>query len=83
MRKKYLPLVFAIIVLTLAVLSCSLGGKEAVPLGENYQSDEGGFILQKLEGYEFEDVFGILSMTAPDAESDAGPLIMVMGGFIE
>jgi hypothetical protein len=77
------PLVFVTFTLIIAALACSLGGKQEIPLGESFQSDEGGFILQKVDGYLFEHTYGIVSMGSPDAKSNAGPFIMVTGGLME
>jgi len=83
MIKSYKLLILASLSLVVAALACSLGSKSNIPLGEPYQSDEGGFVLSKVDGYLFDDTFGMVSMMAPDATSDAGPMIMVMGGLIE
>jgi hypothetical protein len=72
-----------ILVLVMAALACRFGGKSEPLLGETYQSDEGGFILQEVIGYSFDDTFGIVNMTAPGGETDVGPGIMVMGGLVE
>ncbi|PKO14324.1 MAG: hypothetical protein CVU39_14905 [Chloroflexi bacterium HGW-Chloroflexi-10] len=52
-------------------------------LGEEYRSEQGGFSIQKVEGYTFEDVIGIINMIAPDAVPEVGPGIMVVGGLNE
>jgi hypothetical protein len=83
MKKSLKPVVFAILGLTIAALACSLGGTREPLLGETYQSDEGGFIIQEVIGYTFEDTVGVVNMTAPGGQSDVGPGIMVMGGLVE
>ncbi|MHC1785250.1 MAG: hypothetical protein AB9891_21310 [Anaerolineaceae bacterium] len=50
-------------------------------LGEEYRSEVGGFSIKKISGYDFNDVIGIVNMTAPGADPDAGPGIMAVGGI--
>ena len=83
MIQRHKPLIAISFMLILAALSCSLGGRGASPLGETYQSDQGGFILQKVTEYEFEETFGMVLMKAPGADPDVGPFIMVYGGLME
>ena len=83
MIQRHKPLIAISFMLILAALSCSLGGRGASPLGETYQSDQGGFILQKVTEYEFEETFGMVLMKAPGADPDVGPFIMVYGGLVE
>lgn len=61
----------------------AMGDKDNTLLGEEYRSDQGGFSLKKAKDYKFDDVIGIVNMTAPDAVKDIGPGIMVIGGLME
>ena len=83
MLKRHNPIVLVILMLLIATLACSLGGKKDVPLGETYRSEKGGFALQKVPDYEFEDVWGMVIMMPSDAQQDVGPFIMAYGGLIE
>ncbi len=53
-----------------------------VGLGDLVQSDEGGFMLQAIPGYETEEFFGMVIMTAPGADPDVGPLVMAVGDMM-
>jgi hypothetical protein len=83
MHKRNNPLVLVILTLLIATLACSLGGKKDVPLGETFKSDVGGFSLQKVPEFEFEESFGLVIMMPSDAQQDVGPFIMAYGGLIE
>lgn len=83
MLKRNAPLVLVILMLLIATLACSLGGKKDIPLGETFTSDVGGFTLKKVPDFEFEESFGLVIMMPPDAQQDVGPFIMVYGGLIE
>lgn len=52
-------------------------------LGEEYISQGGGFSLRKINGYNFNDVIGIVNMIAPDGSQEVGPGIMVVGGIAD
>jgi hypothetical protein len=58
-------------------------GADGDILGEEYTSAAGGFTLRQINGYLFQDHGGIISMSAPDAEGELGPMILVMGGTTE
>jgi hypothetical protein len=76
------------------VMACTVfGGKEegsspstpkdSAYLGEEYRSEEGGFSIQKIKDYEFNDVIGIVNMLAPGGDKNIGPGIMVLGGLMD
>lgn len=52
-------------------------------LGEELRSDMGGFACQAIPGYTVEEAFGFASMEAPDADSELGPAIMLIGSAVE
>jgi hypothetical protein len=83
MIKRQHLFIFTIIILLSAALACSLGGGKDIPLGETFQSDVGGYIVQKVPDYQFEETFGMAIMMPEDAQQDVGPFIMVYGGLIE
>ncbi len=49
-------------------------------LGDEYRSVGGGYAFQPIPDYTLEEMFGISILTAPDADPDFGPLIMLIGG---
>jgi hypothetical protein len=51
-------------------------------LGEEYRSDEGGFALRTIPGYEVDEISGLVNMEAPDADPEFGPAIVLMGGAL-
>ncbi len=51
-------------------------------LGEEYRSDEGGFTLRTIPGYEIDEISGLVNMEAPDADPEFGPAIVLMGGAL-
>jgi peptidoglycan hydrolase-like protein with peptidoglycan-binding domain len=52
-------------------------------LGEEYTSLEGGFSFLQVPGYTVEDFFGFVKMSAPGADPDLGPSILLIGGLNE
>lgn len=48
-------------------------------LGEEQRSDMGGFAFQTIPGYTIEEAFGFASMEAPDADSETGPAVLLIG----
>lgn len=54
-----------------------------VQLGEVYRSPEGGYEFRVVPDYLFEEFAGIISMQAPDADPETGPLFMLVGGLNE
>jgi len=51
--------------------------------GEELRSDYGGFACQMIPNYVVEEAFGFASMEAPDADSEIGPAILLIGGVLE
>ena len=54
-----------------------------VKLGDEYRSEEGGYAFQPVPDYAFEEFFGLASMTAPDADPERGPMLVLIGGTNE
>ncbi len=52
-------------------------------LGDLYISWEGGYSFQPVAGYSLEEFYGLVTMTAPGADLDAGPIITLIGGINE
>lgn len=52
-------------------------------LGDEYRSVEGGYVFRPIPDYEFEELFGLATMVAPDAKADLGPILMLIGGLNE
>jgi hypothetical protein len=52
-------------------------------LGEEQQSEQGGFAFQSILGYTIEGDFGLVGMEAPDADPEIGPALMLQGGVTE
>ena len=48
-------------------------------LGDVQQAAEGGFSFRPITGYELEISGGVVSMLAPGADPDVGPVIQIMG----
>jgi DNA-binding beta-propeller fold protein YncE len=57
------------------------GAAEDSSLGELYRSEEGGFSFEVIPDYVVEEFFGLVTMEAPNADPDFGPLILLMGGI--
>ena len=55
----------------------------SIPLGDEYRSEEGGFRFNRIPDYALEEFFGLVSMLAPDADSEAGPGMILVGGMNE
>ncbi|MCX6053889.1 MAG: hypothetical protein NTZ74_03045 [Chloroflexi bacterium] len=94
MKNKLLKLLVLVCVFGVTGLACGFvdnvkgiigsrlsGGTDF--LGEEYRSEKGGFSLQKIAGYDFDDFEGIVSMKAPDGDPDIGPVVIVMGHFAD
>ncbi|HOM67175.1 MAG: hypothetical protein BWX85_00128 [Chloroflexi bacterium ADurb.Bin120] len=79
MIKKHYPLILIITMLLIATLACSLGGKKSPKLGETYRSEAGGYSLQQVPGYDFEEFWGMTMMSPTDADERFGPMIMAYG----
>ncbi len=78
------------LLLLITTIACSLLGgenaeageaKESEFLGEEYRSEGGGFSIRKANGYDFNDVIGIVNMIAPGGDDQIGPGIIVFGGL--
>ena len=54
-----------------------------VQLGDVYRSPEGGYEFRVVPDYLLEEFAGIISMQAPDADPETGPLFMLVGGLNE
>ncbi|MGI6741717.1 MAG: hypothetical protein ACOX7C_09665 [Brevefilum sp.] len=55
--------------------------KKNPKLGETYKSEVGGFSLQKVTEYEFNEIFGMVIMKPSDGMEDLGPFIMAYGAL--
>jgi hypothetical protein len=49
-------------------------------LGDEYRSAEGGFSFRPIPDWKLEEIIGIVTMEAPNADPEFGPFIMMMGG---
>ena len=83
MNKRFTTVSILIVILVMLSAACSLGKKTSSLLGEEYRSDIGGFSINKITGYNFDDSIGIVNMTAPEGTNETGPGVMVMGGLME
>jgi len=83
MKKRFYVSLILVLVLAFVSTACNLGKKTSKLLGDEYRSEVGGFSLNKVNDYSFDDSFGIVNMTAPEASPETGPGIMVMGGLME
>ncbi len=54
----------------------------AVELGDPQRSDEGGFSIRAVPGYQLVPFGELLSMLAPGADPDTGPVVTVIGGTV-
>ena len=81
-QNKYAKMVLPIM-LVISFACNFLGGEKGDILGEEYTSQVGGFTLRKASGYSFSEVNGIVSMIAPDADAEVGPMIGIIGGHID
>ena len=54
-----------------------------IQLGEEYRSEEGGYALNLVPDYVYEEFFGLMSLDAPDADPDVGPTLVLIGGINE
>ncbi|NSW52819.1 MAG: hypothetical protein HPY85_09965 [Anaerolineae bacterium] len=59
----------------------AVGGGDEVSLGEEFRSDFGGFAFQQIPGYDTEEAFGIVQMTAPGGDVQSGPGMLFTGGL--
>jgi hypothetical protein len=79
MIKKHYPLIAIITMLLIATLACSLGGKKSPKLGETYRSEAGGYTLQRVPDYNFDEFMLMTIMSPADADEKFGPMIMAYG----
>lgn len=52
-------------------------------LGDLYISREGGYSFQPVADYALEEFYGLVTMTAPNADLVVGPIITLIGGINE
>jgi hypothetical protein len=79
------------LVLLLFTFTAACGGPAAVvatptptyPLGEEMRSDMGGFTYRAVPGFVQEEFFGVVSLMAPDADPENGPMLLLVGGTRE
>jgi hypothetical protein len=90
MKRNLLIILSIILVFTMACGLFSKGdGEESNSgsdasgdlLGEEFRSEGGGFSIKKVNDYNFDEVIGIVNMTAPDADMETGPGLMAVGGI--
>ncbi|MCP4539755.1 MAG: hypothetical protein GY832_21665 [Chloroflexi bacterium] len=55
----------------------------AVPLGDAFESKEGGYSFLTIPDYITDEAFGFSAITAPDADKDTGPMIVLIGSLQE
>lgn len=58
-------------------------GESQTGQGEEQRSEEGGFAFRTIPGYSFDSAFGYVTMQAPDADPDVGPVIVLIGSAKE
>ncbi|MBW6474475.1 MAG: hypothetical protein K0B14_15215 [Anaerolineaceae bacterium] len=99
MKNRTLTYLSVLLVLVLLTMSCNLPlGKSKKPaetqepnthvklnknLGDLYRSNEGGYSFQVIPDYEIEETWGISYMYPTDADPDAGPMFILIGGMNE
>lgn len=54
-------------------------GSSQAGLGEQQRSEEGGFAFRSISGYSLDSAFGFVTMQAPDADPDIGPVFVLIG----
>lgn len=97
MKKNTVSILTVLLVMVLLTLSCNLptsgnekseGEEEVVSfekinkdLGDVYRSVEGGYSFQSIPEYELEEQWGIAYMYPEDADPDAGPMFILIGGL--
>lgn len=98
MKKSKLWFAVVVLMLILIALSCNLpiSDKDEVEeealvsiektdkdLGDVYSSVDGGYAFQVIPDFEFEEQMGISYMYPADADPDAGPMFILIGGLNE
>jgi hypothetical protein len=97
MKTKQFPIYIVLTVLVILTLACGFVRKTGTDeqasepkasssaaggiLGEEYRSEGGGFSINKVNGYSFDDTIGIVNISAPGADPDTGPALMIIGGI--
>lgn len=79
MKKHAHPVVVISLIIMMVAISCRQSGRRDPVLGETFRSEEGGYIINKVVDYEFEESFGMVVMLAPDGHPETGPMIMAHG----
>ena len=79
MRQPFIRSISIMLLAAVLVTSCG-GGASGEVAGEVYESAAGGYSFEKVDGYLLQESGGVVSMSAPDAEGELGPMIMIMGG---
>ncbi|MCC7360498.1 MAG: hypothetical protein IT317_13530 [Anaerolineales bacterium] len=51
-----------------------------IELGDEQLNDPGGFAFQVVEGYAVDAADGLVNMSAPEADPDTGPTLLLIGG---
>ena len=51
-----------------------------IELGDEQLNDPGGFAFQVVDGYALNAADGLVNMSAPDADPDTGPTLLLIGG---
>ncbi len=92
MKRKPL-FIFILSIIMVLTMACGLfskgdgeesdatSGASSDLLGEEFRSEGGGFSMKKVNDYNFDEVIGIVNMTAPDADQETGPGLMAVGGI--
>jgi hypothetical protein len=55
----------------------------SVEMGEEYRSEEGGYAFSTIPDATVEDLWGLVSMSVADADTEYGPAIFLIGEAIE
>ena len=78
-----------ILVLVLMMTTAACSGTASTPppdlshLGEEVRSEAGGFAFRPIPGYKVDDTFGFVTMNDPEAETNNGPMFLLVGGDAE
>lgn len=95
MKKGNFPVISVLVILVLVTLSCNLPfskeekaednqvvskQKMNKDLGDLYRSVDGGYSFQVIPDFELEENWGISYMYPEDADPDAGPMFILIGG---
>ena len=79
MRQPFIRSISITLLAAVLVTSCG-GGASAEAAQEMYESTAGGFSFKKIDGYLLQEAGGVVSLSAPDADGELGPMIMMVGG---